>query len=102
MNSNFRLVINPFAELDLHASFEFYELQRDGLGKDFIKEIDSTLKRIQSNPRQFSQHKRNIRKALVEKFPFTVFFYLTGDLINIFAIFHFSRDPKRLVKRTRR
>lgn len=102
MKSQFRLIINPFAELDLHSSVEFYELQKTGLGKDFIFEVETTLKRIESNPQQFYQVKRNVRKALVDKFPFGVFFYLKDDLITVFAIFHFSRNPKKLSARMKK
>jgi hypothetical protein len=96
MNTHYRLIINPFAELDLHSSFEFYELQKDGLGQEFMTQVDLTIQCIKLNPFQFSQEKQNIRKALVERFPFAVYYFLNDDLINIFAIFHFSRNPKKL------
>jgi hypothetical protein len=102
MKKTFRLIINPFAELDLHSGFEFYELQKPGLGKEFINEVDDVLTRIENNPFQFYQEKPNIRKALVDKFPFGIYFYLADDLINVFAIFHFSRNPKNLSKRIRK
>jgi plasmid stabilization system protein ParE len=102
MKSQFRLLINPFAESDLHSSIEFYELQKTGLGEDFIYEVETTLKRIESNPNQFYQVKRNFRKALLDKFPFGIFFYLKDDLITVFAIFHFSRNPKKLSTRIKK
>jgi len=37
MNSNFRLVINPFAELDLHASFEFMNFSGMDLERILLK-----------------------------------------------------------------
>jgi len=99
MKSQFRLIINPFAELDLHSSIEFYELQKPGLGEDFIAEVEITLKRIESNPHQFYKVKRDVRKALLNKFPFGIFFYLKEDIVTVFAIFHFRRDPKKIAKR---
>jgi toxin ParE1/3/4 len=102
MKSQYRLIINPFAESDLHSSVEFYELQKTGLGEDFISEVETTLKRIENNPHQFYQVKRNVRKALLDKFPFGIFFYLKDDLITVFAIFHFSRNPKKLSTRIKK
>ena len=37
MKSKYRIIINPFAELDLKASVEFFELQKPGLEIEFIK-----------------------------------------------------------------
>jgi toxin ParE1/3/4 len=102
MKGQFRLIINPFAELDLHSSFEFYELQKVGLGKDFLKEVETTLKRIETNPHQFYQVKTNVRRALLDKFPFGLFFYLKNDLITVFAAFHFSRNPEKLKTRIKK
>lgn len=102
MKRQFRFIINPFAELDLHSSIEFYEFQKRGLGEDFLYDVETTLKRIESNPHQFYQVKRNVRKALLDKFPFGVFFYLKDDLITVFAIFHFSRNPKKLSTRIKK
>jgi toxin ParE1/3/4 len=102
MKKNYRLIINPFAEFDLLSGFEFYELQKNGLGKLFINEVDHVLERIVNNPFQFYQEKRNVRKAIVDKFPFGIFFYIKGDLINVFAVFHFSRNPKNLRGRIRK
>ncbi|MDP1621778.1 MAG: hypothetical protein Q8M08_05505 [Bacteroidales bacterium] len=102
MKKTFKLIINPFAELDLRLGYEFYELQKPGLGNDFINEVDVVLRRIEKSPLQFSQEKSNIRKALVNRFPFGIYFYLTEDIINVFAVFHFSRSPKKLSKRMRK
>jgi len=32
--------------------------------------------------------------AVVKRFPFGVFYFVKNDVINVFAIFHFSRNPQ--------
>ena len=53
MKSKYRIIINPFAELDLKASVEFFEFQKPGLENEFIKEVDDVIKRIELNPKMF-------------------------------------------------
>ncbi len=48
--SSFRLIINPFAELDLQVAYEWYDLKKEGLGKEFLKEVDKTFNGILQNP----------------------------------------------------
>ena len=90
---NYKLLINPFAELELDEAKEWYNLQQEDLGERFVKEIDKTVFRINENPLQFPKEKKQIRKARVNNFPYSIFFYTTNDLINVFAVFHSSRNP---------
>ena len=101
--TKFSLLINPFAEADLTDAKDWYDLQKDNLGVEFVEEVKKSIFRIQENPKQFPVVKKNIRKALVKRFPFLIFFYVENDLINVFAVFHVSRNPiiwkKRFNKR---
>ena len=99
MRNSFRVIINPFAELDLQSTVEFLELQKPGLENEFLKEVHFAIKRIELNPHQLTKVHKEVHRALLHKFPFGVYFVINGDLVNIFAIFHFSRDPRKLKKR---
>ena len=58
--SSYRLIINPFAELDLQIAYEWYDLQKEGLGEEFILEVDRTIKRIVQNPKQFGKVRKDV------------------------------------------
>ncbi len=45
----YRLIINPFAEIDLQISKEWYDLQKEKLGDDFVYEVDKTLQIVLLN-----------------------------------------------------
>jgi len=95
----YRVIINAFAESDLEIASDWYALQKEGLDKDFIEEIGKAIQRIQSNPQQFAVVKMQIRMSIVKRFPYGIYFYITDDIINVFAVFHFSRNPRVLQKR---
>jgi hypothetical protein len=38
-----RLIIRPDAEADIAAAYDWYEEQREGLGKEFLEEISNTI-----------------------------------------------------------
>lgn len=96
---DYKLLINPFAELELIQAKEDYNLQKEDLGERFVKEIDKTITRINKNPFQFPKEKKKIRKAVVSNFPFIIFFYVVDNTINVFAVFHSSRNPMIWKKR---
>jgi len=37
---------------------------------------------------------KKFRMAIVKRFPFGIYYYVGEDVINVFAVFHFSRNPK--------
>jgi plasmid stabilization system protein ParE len=95
----YRVIINTFAETDLEIAFDWYASQKEGLDQDFIDEIEKAIQRIQGNPRQFAVVRKQIRMSIVKRFPYGIYFYIAEDIINVFAVFHFSRNPKVLHKR---
>jgi hypothetical protein len=39
----YEIIISPEAENELNISKEFYESKQEGLGKDFVGEVDNTI-----------------------------------------------------------
>ncbi|HZL12304.1 MAG TPA: type II toxin-antitoxin system RelE/ParE family toxin [Prolixibacteraceae bacterium] len=95
----YRLIISDFAESDLKTAADWYASQKEGLDLDFIQEIEKTIQRIQDNPRLFAVVIKQIRMSIVKRFPYGIYFYVTGNIINVFAVSHFSRNPKVIRKR---
>ena len=91
--SSFRLIITMSARIDIENSAEWYSLQKDNLERDFLQEIENTINNIASNPYQYFQILKNIRRANVNRFPFSIFFSILGNEIIIFSVFHQSRNP---------
>lgn len=92
----FELIISELAEQELNASKDFYDVQMEGLGNEFLTEIEKTIDRITAVPEQFPKIKnKQIRKAHVTRFPFSIFFATKGLIINVLAVFHQSRNPKK-------
>jgi len=96
----FEIELTKQAETDIQESADWYNEQKDELGNEFIEELENTIKSIQNNPNQFQkvQRKKNIRRAILNRFPFLMYFAFT-DKITIFAVMHSSRNPEEFRKR---
>lgn len=95
-----RLIVRPEAARDLNEAFLWYEAQRLGLGDEFLLEIESAFNNIQTNPTDYRVIYRDTRRALVRRFPFCVFFRISGETIVIVACLHGRRHPKQWKTRT--
>ena len=89
------LLLRPEAEADLAEAYEWYEQRRAGLGHSLLLSVEATLASIQENPSLFPVVHRNIRRALIRRFPFGVYYLIEGETVVVLAVFHASRDPKR-------
>ena len=81
------------AEIELWESVDFYENQVAGLGLDFESEIRNALRIIQQNPEMWPLRQRNVRRYLIERFPFAIHYTIEPDILRIIAIAHCSRKP---------
>jgi plasmid stabilization system protein ParE len=89
------LIVTPQAEKDLDDAYLWYEDQNRGLGKEFIRCVDAKIASVLRNPLHYQiVFGRTIRRALVARFPFSVYFINEDDSITIFAILHQRRTPE--------
>jgi len=93
-------IIEP-AELELNDAFEFYEAQTPGLGKRFIEEFNKGIVRIRQHPESWPRIRDNIRKCILNKFPYTIFYAVEPKLVIITAVAHQRRKPDYWIDRLR-
>ena len=96
---SYRLLIKPEAELDLEDTYNWYEKQNRGLGSEFIRVVDASLANIQRNPLAYPLIYKQVRRKLVRRFPYAIFYLVNQDAIAIIAVFHAQRAPKQWQKR---
>ncbi|MCL1471803.1 type II toxin-antitoxin system RelE/ParE family toxin [Argonema antarcticum] len=96
---NYKLQIQPEAELDLTEAYRWYEERSQGLGSEFLTAVDSYLFLIQSNPLAYPVVYEQAHRALLRKFPYGIFYLIEDDTIVVIACFHAKRDPQSLQNR---
>lgn len=80
------------AIIDLEEISTWYDLQSSGLGENFLYEIDTKILKICLNPFSIPIDFKGIRKAIIYKFPYHIYFDIE-DKIYIYAILHARRNP---------
>ncbi len=72
-----------------------YELRREGLGTEFLNAVREAVRLLTQNPGawQASEHGRDVRRFVMDRFPFTIVYSELADEILVIAIAHASREP---------
>ena len=87
------------ADRDLAEAALWYELHGNGLGFQFLDEALRVLATIAEHPFIYPVVWRETRRALMNRFPFGIYFRSRGGMIVVVAIMHGSRHPRNWMGR---
>lgn len=89
------LILTPQAEKDFVEAHDWCESQNPGLGKEFARCVDAKITSVLIAPYQHQViYKDIVRRALVNRFPFSIYFVDQKDTISIFAILPQHGNPE--------
>jgi plasmid stabilization system protein ParE len=92
----YRLSVRDLAEQDLTEAVDFYEAQREGLGRDFHDEVALQLRNIERNPLLYPVSEvPTVHKAALKVFPFCIYYQVHDRAVMIIAVHDSRRNPKR-------
>ena len=91
----YRLKFSGRAVREVGEAYEWYEAQSQGLGLEFEVAFELQLKRLEQVPLLYSEVLPGVRRTLLPRFPFGVFYVVRNDLVHILAVIHNARSPNR-------
>ena len=94
-----KVIFSKIAKLEFEDAIAYYELEYPGLGLKFKEEIRKNINIIKKHPHAWAVERGDIRKSLLHKFPYKIFFSIEKDHIFIIAISHQHRKPDYWVDR---
>jgi plasmid stabilization system protein ParE len=89
------LILRPEAEADLFEAKLWYEGRREGLAEEFRECIEEVMDRIRLMPELQVEIYKGVRRRLVRRFPFAVFYKTEETRILNIAVMHARREPGR-------
>lgn len=95
------LILLPRAEAELFDAALWYENEREGLGQAFEEDFDRLVSRMRRAPQQFPEIEPQVRRALLHRFPYAVFFIIEEEAVVALAILHQRRSPDSWRGRTK-
>ncbi len=93
---SYKIKLKAEAKLDIQETIAWYDEQQAKLGTRFYKTIQDTFKQLKENPYLNAIRYKNIRTAIVKKYPFMVHYFVNEDnkIVVVLAVFHTSSNPQ--------
>jgi plasmid stabilization system protein ParE len=95
-----RLIVRPLAEADVQQVFDWYEGQAVGLGHEFLRAVDACYASLERSPELFPVVYKEIRRALLRRFPYIVYYLLGEEALEVLACVHGKRHPRTWRRKT--
>ena len=91
----YKFEIRPLATIEIFEAYDWYELQREGLGIEFLMELEIFYTTLQRNPDTYSYFQKPVRHGSLDRFPYTVVYETFDEVIVIYSVFMYRQDPDK-------
>jgi plasmid stabilization system protein ParE len=90
-----RFFVTPEAIADLETAVAWYDARQLGLGAEFLRAVRAGMAAASTDPGQFAALSRGIRRVLLRRFPYGLYFVVEDDRVVILAVVHHRQHPRR-------
>ncbi len=84
---------HPAARQELRESADFYDLEKPGLGGEFLDEVERVVGQIVEFPESAPVALGEVRRRQIPRFPYSVIYSVRDGAVFVSAIAHNSRRP---------
>ena len=88
-----RLIYHPHASRELIEAAQYYESRIVTLGLQFLEDADRAIAQISKSPGSWRVMDGEVRRYLMPRFPYAIYYRDYPDRIHIIAFKHHSRHP---------
>ena len=88
-----RVIHHPDAEAELIKAAQFYERRVPTLGAQFLTAADRAIGVIQEAPERWRIVEADVRRYLMPRFRYAIYYRVLPDYLRILAFKHHSRHP---------
>jgi toxin ParE1/3/4 len=81
------------AEEEMTEASLFYEAASEGLGSDFLADVQFGIDSLLEHPHLGHAVGRGLRRILLHRFPFSLLYSVESNAILIIAVAHHGRRP---------
>jgi plasmid stabilization system protein ParE len=84
---------------DVMSARLWYDQSRAGLGDEFVVALEQVVQFITDHPDAFPEIAARTRRALLQRFPYALYYRVAGDVIDVIACLHTRRSSDRWLRR---
>lgn len=90
------VIFKPLAQVEVSDAYQWYQQPHIQMGDAFLLELERTSSFLCTNPYLYPKVEQDVRNAHLNRFPYTLYYVIDGDVVNVLSCFHQHRQPKSI------
>lgn len=87
------LIVRAQARAEIDEAFEWYRVRSPQASTDFLAVVDEALREIAEDPERFPVVSGQLRRIVLPRFPYAVYYKIYPRTISIVGVIHGHRHP---------
>ena len=94
-----RLRVRSVARAEIAAAFDWYLARSPRAAARFLDSVDAAIKEVESAPTRQPIIRGRLRRRLLARFPYAVYYKLYPAVVSIVGVIHGHRHPRTWLRR---
>lgn len=86
------IIVRRETQLEIQEAFRHYQEISEGLGFEFMRSLDAALQSVKRNPFAYQKIYKEVRRVLIRKFPYAIFYVAEENRLVVIACYHQKRS----------
>ena len=82
------------ANQEVADAVQWYDEKAEGLGREFLDELDRVVRLVRAYPLMATQIEEEIRRFLFTRFPYSLIYGIDQETIVVIAVAHQHLEPR--------
>ena len=83
----------PEAVAEADRAADWYARRSLAASEAFVREIDIAIQEVLTFPEAWPSYRKNCRRRVLSRFPFSIVYRIVGDVLEIVAVVHDKKRP---------
>jgi plasmid stabilization system protein ParE len=85
--------LHALAWQEIEGADDWYRQHSEDAATDFVAEVFTAIRKIREAPHRWPSYLHGTRRYVLDRFPFSILYLETSELVNIVAVAHSKRKP---------
>jgi plasmid stabilization system protein ParE len=96
---DYKLEYHAAAEAEIYDAAEWYKARSATAALRFALDLEAKIEIVLEAPERWPLFENGSRRILLSRFPFSIIYRFSGDVVKIVALMHHRRSPGYWVNR---
>jgi toxin ParE1/3/4 len=86
------------ARFESAQAYRWYAQPSISMGMSYLEDIERTESFLKTNPFIYAKVEGNVHRAVLKRFPYSLFYTVEANIVTVLSCFHQNREPVSFIE----